>query len=243
MKLAEYRRVSTKTQVKDGYGLSIQGKDDRAWAAANGHTIVATYTDAGMKGALPAEERQGLQDALRDIRDGKADGLLCGKLDRLARALTTQEAILAVVWRPRAGGRPAGRVFTADIGEILPDDPDDPMRTAMRQMAGVFAQLDRALAVKRMRDGRAAKAATGRHAVGTYRFGLTGGGEGKSRDAVAVDSEQRIVARIVALRAEGLSYRRVIAVLEAEGCAPRTAERWSPSTVRTIALRAAASRP
>jgi DNA invertase Pin-like site-specific DNA recombinase len=187
---------------------------------------------------LPAEERPGLQDALRAVRDGTVDGLICGKLDRLARALTTQEACLAVVWRPRPGGRPAGRVFTADIGEILPDDPDDPMRTAMRQMAGVFAQLDRALSVKRMRDGRLAKAAAGKHSVGVYRFGYAGAGEGKDRDAAPLDSEQATVQRIVTLRKDGLSYRRIISQLETEGITPRTAERWSPSTIRAIALRA-----
>ena len=239
MKLAEYRRVSTKAQVKDGYGLSIQGKDNRAWATANGHTIAVVYSDGGVRGGLPAEDRPGLQDALRAVRDGTVDGLITGKLDRLARALTVQEAVLATAWRPRHGGRPPGRVFTADAGEVLPDDPDDPMRTAMRQMVGVFAQLDKSLAVKRMRDGRLAKAAAGKHSVGVYPFGSTGGGEGRDRDAVPVDGEQATVARIVALRGEGLSYRRVIAVLESEGHAPRMAGRWSPSVVRTIALRAA----
>ena len=38
------------------------------------------------------------------------------------------------------------------------------MRTAMRQMMGVFAQLDKALAVQRMRNGRLAKAAAGERA-------------------------------------------------------------------------------
>ena len=35
----------------------------------------------------------------------------------------------------------------ADQGEILPDDPEDPMRTAMHQMMGAFAQLDRGMTV------------------------------------------------------------------------------------------------
>jgi DNA invertase Pin-like site-specific DNA recombinase len=238
MKLVMYTRVSSKAQVRDGYGLAIQAKDCRAWAKANGHTIVAQFSDEGVKGALPAEERPGLQDALRAIRSGQADGLVCGKLDRLARALTTQEAVLAQAWRPRAGGRQPGRVFTADIGEILPDDPDDPMRTAMRQMMGVFAQLDKALAVQRMRNGRLAKAAAGKHAVGVYPFGTRAGGEGRERDAVPDEAELRAAARISELRASGRSYRSIITAIEAEGIMPRTAEHWSPSTIRKIALRA-----
>lgn len=47
----------------------------------------------------------------------------------------------------------------ADHGEILPDEADDLVRTAMRQMTGVFTQLDRAMIAKRLRDGRRIKAA------------------------------------------------------------------------------------
>lgn len=164
-----------------------------------------------------------------------------GKLDRLARELIVQEATLAQAWKEGTGSRPPGRVFAADQGEILRDDPDDPMRTAMRQMMGVFAQLDKSLAVQRMRKGRLAKAAAGRHAVGRYPFGYQAGGEGRDRDAVLQPAEQAAAARIVALRAEGRSYRGIIGVLEAEGIAPRTAGHWSPSTVRKIVLRAGGS--
>ncbi len=34
-------------------------------------------------------------------------------------------------------------VFSADQGEIHEDDPDDPIRTAIRQVMGTFAELDR----------------------------------------------------------------------------------------------------
>jgi DNA invertase Pin-like site-specific DNA recombinase len=237
MKLVMYTRVSSKAQVKDGYGLAIQEKDCRAWAKANGHKVVQHCSDDAVKGALPAEERPGLQCALRAVRDGTADGIICGKLDRLARALTTQEAVLALVWRDRPGGRPAGRVFTADIGEILPDDPDDPMRTAMRQMMGVFAQLDKSLAVQRMRNGRLAKAAAGRHAVGVYPYGYRAGGEGRERDAVPDEAEQQAVELVGRMRREGRSYREITGALERDGIPPRSGRRWYPSTVRKIALR------
>ena len=50
--------------------------------------------------------------------------------------------------------------------------------------------------------------------------------------------EQRAVARILELREAGQSYRQIIAALEAEGIRPRSAEYWSPSTVRKVVLRA-----
>ena len=49
---------------------------------------------------------------------------------------------------------------------MLQDDPDDLMRTAIRQVLGVFAELDRKTVVKGFGDGRPGKAAEGKHAVG-----------------------------------------------------------------------------
>lgn len=44
-------------------------------------------------------------------------------LDRLARSLTLQEASLQQVWGS------GGSVFAVDTGEVMADDPDDPVRT------------------------------------------------------------------------------------------------------------------
>jgi hypothetical protein len=39
--------------------------------------------------------------------------------------------------------RLGGKLYSSESGEVLPDGADDPMRTAMRQMAGVFSELER----------------------------------------------------------------------------------------------------
>jgi DNA invertase Pin-like site-specific DNA recombinase len=227
VRLIAYIRVSTNGQL-DGYGPDAQRKDIRAWARANGHKIVSEHVDS-ITGKLDAGAREGLTDALEAMAG--ADGLVFGRLDRLARELTVQEAILAVIWRD------GGRAFAADQGEILRDDPDDPMRTAMRQVQGVFAQLDRAMIAKRLRDGRRVKAAEGRHAVGQYAYGYRGVGKGRQRDAAPHTDEQRAVSRILELRDRGESYRAIATALDAEGLTPRRAEKWSAMAVRNIAVR------
>lgn len=73
---------------------------------------------------------------------------------------------------PQCSGHSGVQVHSADVGKVARDDPDDPMRTAMRQMAGVFAELDRAMTVKRVRDGRKAKKAKGGHPSGSYPYGF-----------------------------------------------------------------------
>lgn len=233
MRLAVYVRVSSESQL-DGYGLDVQEKACRAWARAHGHRVVQVFTDAGVSGAKDAADRAGLSAALLALQQPPdAEGLLVAKLDRLARALTVQEAALAVAWRAGA------RVFTADGGEVLRDDPDDPMRTALRQVVGVFAELDRRMVVKRLRDGRKAKAEAGQHHTGAYAYGYEGAGKGRARDAAPRDDEQRTVARILEMRAAGQSYRHVAATLDSEGLRPRRAQVWSPMAVRNVAVREA----
>jgi DNA invertase Pin-like site-specific DNA recombinase len=228
MRLIAYLRVSSAGQL-DGYGLDAQERDVRAYARRNGHRIVALHVDGGVSGALDALDRPGLADVLTALRERplKADGLLVPRLDRLARALTVQEAALALVWREGL------EAHAADTGVIPRDDPDDPMRTAMRQMMGVFAELDRRTIVKRLRDGRRAKAATGRKAVGQYAYGFEGQGRGRDRDAAPCDDEQTTVRRVLTLRAAGRSYREIAATLDSEGRRPRRATSWSPMSVRS----------
>lgn len=234
MRLVAYLRVSTTGQL-DGYGFDVQREDIRAWARRHGHKVIAEYTDA-VTGKADVDDRPGLTEALQLVRrPPEADGIIVGKLDRLARQLTTQEAILALVWRE------GGRVFAAESGEILKSDPDDPMRDAMRQMMGVFAELDRKTVVKRLRDGRRAKADAGRHAVGSYAFGTQGAGKGRERDAAPREDEQAVIARILELREQGTSYRAVCATLDAEGLKPRKAASWTPQSVANIEKRARAA--
>jgi DNA invertase Pin-like site-specific DNA recombinase len=219
VKLVAYIRVSSVSQL-DGFGLAVQRKNITTWARNHGHRIVAWHADEGVSGAMEATEREGLSAALLALQEPpQAAGLVVARLDRLARALTVQEAALAIVWRAR------GKVFTADQGEVLQDDPDDPMRTALRQIVGVFAELDRRLIVKRLKDGRQAKAAAGGHAVGVRPFG-------------ELEGEREARARICQLRSEGHSYRAIAAKLDDEGLRPRRGERWSDVSVRKVYQRA-----
>ena len=97
--------------------------------------------------------------------EADADALVVANIDRLARALHVQEAVLAKAWAAGA------RVFSVTDGEILKDDPTDPMRTFVRQVMGAAAQLERGMVVARMQGGRRRLAAAGRHIGGTVPYG------------------------------------------------------------------------
>ena len=160
MKVTAYIRVSTAGQVKDGLGLATQERLIKAWAKSGGHKIVAIRRDEGVSGANGIGDREGLPLALADIEDGQAEAIVVSSIDRLARVLHVQEAILGYIWKD------GGKLYTVDGGEVDQDDPDDPMRKAMRKMAGVFAELDRDMVIKRLRNGRQTKASNGGYAGG-----------------------------------------------------------------------------
>jgi DNA invertase Pin-like site-specific DNA recombinase len=182
-------------------------------------------SDEGISGANGVDSRQGLYEALQAVQDGRVQGIVFTSLDRLARKMTEQEGVLAEVWR--AGGH----VFSlGDGGEILEDDPDDPMRTAIRQMRGVFAQLERGLIRQRMAKGRREKRAQGGYVAGSPRFGM------KAHDKALVvhEEEAGVIARIMAMRDQGLSLRAIAEQLEADDVRTKRGARWHPTTIARL---------
>lgn len=228
--MVAYIRVSSDGQL-DAFGPDTQKDAIRAWAKEHRHQVVHWCTEA-VSGKTDHLDRPGFNCAVEEIKAKRADGLVVLHPDRLARQLHIQEAALAYVWKLGA------TVFAVSGGEIKQDDPDDPMRTFIRQVLGAVAEYERSMVEKRMRDGRKTKAATGKKAVGQYAYGTRAVGKGRDRDAGPDDGEQAAVRRIVDLRGEGRSYREVAAVLDAEGLRPRRAASWSAMSVRNVAVRA-----
>lgn len=214
MRVILYLRVSTPGQV-EGESLNDQENDARRYAADRGWSVVGVYSDPGLSGTLPAQERPGLLAALVELSECNADVLLMRDLDRLARDLSTQEAILGRVWEC-----PETSVYTLS-GEVLRDDPDDPMRRAMRQMRGVFHELDKNTIVKRLRDARRHKEERGQHANGPAPYGW----RTEAGELFPVRAEQACLNRMLSLRAGGATQTAIAETLNAEGF--RTRGGWT----------------
>lgn len=238
-RLVAYLRVSTIEQKAHGFGLEVQRRAIRDAARALDARVVKWCSDEGLSGALPAEKRPGLECALSAINNGEGDALIVRDLDRLAREVTVQEAVIGRVW-----ALDHAAVFTSlPPQEVKRDDPDDPMRTAMRQMAGVFAGLERMLVAKRLRDGRRAKAAGG-HATGATPYGWKSAkrSPGNPNGAlVPVPAEQAALRRMSELRAAGASTHQIADTLTGEGHPTKREGRWASATVARILARQAAT--
>lgn len=222
MRVVGYIRVSSVGQVEDGAGLEIQERLIRRWVKDHGHRLLALYRDEGVSGSR--DDRHGLEEALASVRYNGAQGLVVTALDRLARSLTVQEAALQQVW---AAG---GRVFATDTGEVLADDPDDPVRTFVRQVLGAVSQLEAGMIARRLRRGREHKRALGGYASGAPPYGWRASGGSLIPHA----EEQAVIASITGLRAEGASLREIAAVLNAEGALSKRGGQWHPQTVSRV---------
>ena len=239
-KVVGYVRVSSNDQAERGT-IEQQRADIRAWAKRQQLRIVEICEDEAVSGAKDVSARPGLACAVDHVEKGQAAVVVFAKLDRLARDLLTQEATLGLFWRAE------GRVFTLDQGEVLADDPLDPIRTAFRQILGVFGQLERAMIRARMERGRMAKAQRGGYTGGAPPFGFQ---KDITKELVTKHPEQAVVDRILADHAAGASIRSIAAALNDEGVPTKIAKRrpngskepmpttWHPATVARIVKRA-----
>lgn len=223
MKAVGYIRVSTERQV-EGMGLDVQERAVRDYAKEAGFKVVKVYRDEGISGTKPLAERPGLAEAVKRIRFNGAKILLIYSLDRLARKLEEQEAILATIWKAE------GSVHSADQGEILEDDPDDPTRTAIRKMRGIFSELERGLIAQRMRRGKKAKGEKGGYTGGKPPYGM----RAENGSLIPHPEEQKCLTLARKLRRQGASLREIARALDAKGCQPRKAQQWSAQAVANI---------
>jgi len=221
LRVTGYVRVSTK--ALDGAGAEVQEGQLRRYCAGTGHVLASVHRDEGVSGTVPFDQRPGLALAMAEVVSGDTGALLIVNLDRLSRSLGGQEAALAYVWR-------AGRSVFTTSGEVLRDDPEDPMRTAMRQMMGVFAELERAMIVKRMRAGRAHKKAAGGFIGGTVPYGY----KCLDGDLVPHPTEQQALEHMMRLRASGWSLREIGIALADRGHLPRSGGNWHPKVIASV---------
>src|SRR5205823_10531728 len=96
MRLIGYAR-----EVPDVVGPTYEMQEAamRLWAKRNRHRLVRVIGEAGLSCAEDVATRMGFADALDELRIGAAEGIIVARLDRLALDVTTQELLLAEVWR------------------------------------------------------------------------------------------------------------------------------------------------
>lgn len=131
--------------------------------------------------------------------------------------------------------------LTSSIWRLLAGRPDDLEDVAaMRQVTGVFAELERRMIVKRMRQGRERKREHGGLAQGKPPYGFR---LDEETDRLVKDMDEQDALKLMRrLRRQGESLPGIATALDEAGYAPRSAERWSAMSTKKVVDRGSTPR-
>jgi DNA invertase Pin-like site-specific DNA recombinase len=153
-KAIAYLRTSSATNVgADKDSDKRQRAAIEVFAKRAGLEITDEFYDQDVSGADPIESRPGFSALLDRIEANGVRTVVVEDASRFARQLIVQEAgIIALIER-------GVRVLTSSGDDLT--ETNDPFKIAMRQIAGVFAQLEKARLVSKLKAARDRKRATG----------------------------------------------------------------------------------
>ncbi len=223
-----YVRVSTQEQATDGVSLDVQRDRLRAYCRLNGIKLIEIKADEGYSGSTL--ERPGLQSALQMIRRGRANTLIVAKLDRLSRSLRDVCTLVEELFGDERNHLLSlcGMVNTHTAAG----------RMVLMNLAN-FCQFERELISERTRDALQHMKAQGvRLGPAHYGYALGQQLDAQGRRVLEpIDSEQAIIAKMVALRSEGLNFREVVRRLNDEHIPARRGGVWRLNGVRNVLMR------
>jgi len=221
VKAYAYTRVSGATQVKKD-GLTRQASAIKRYSKANGYEVVQVFREEGVSGTL--EERPALATLMVDLEQNGhgIKTVIIEKLDRLARDLMVQEAIV------RDFQRHGYQLVSTAEGPDLADD--DGTRKLIRQIFGAVAEYDKTMLVAKLRAARDRK----RKATGRCEGPLPYGQD---------EHEQKVVRRIRRMRRKGrdgkpsMTLKLICDTLNSEGIPTRRGKLWTPAQLHYILKR------
>lgn len=220
IRAAIYLRVSTEEQAK-AYGLDAQLAECRRKAELLGWTIATEYKDAGISGTKDATERPALAELLGAVAAGEIDAVIVYALDRLARKTLLALQLVAQI-------SDAGAALVSCKEEL---DTSSPMGKFALTLMAALAQLERDKIVERTTAGRNQRGQKDGYKGGQVYYGYR-----QQPAAIVVDEQEAATVRLIyALKAQGLSLRKIAAELEARAIpTPRGGAQWYATSVRVI---------
>jgi DNA invertase Pin-like site-specific DNA recombinase len=214
IKAFAYLRTSSAANV----GADNKDSDKRqreaieAFAKRAGYVIVEEFNDAAVSGTDPIESRPGFSALLDAVEANGTRTVIVEDASRFSRDLITQElGILTLISR-------SVRVVTCSGDDLT--ETTEPFKVAMRQIAGAFAQLEKARLVHKLKVARDRKRATGIKV------------EGRKNLAETHPAAVALARELARKRKQKLSLRAISAELAAAG---HINERGKPFAAKSIA--------
>jgi len=130
VRVVGYVRVALDCSAAEFLDRDAQTESITSWARDHGHHLTAIFCDEGFDASSDLETRLNLGDALQQVRDHQAEGMVVARLDRLALSMILQEELLAEI------GARNGLLFSATPDEELELTGDvlDPTRMLAREV-------------------------------------------------------------------------------------------------------------
>ena len=221
LKAFGYCRVSSYQQaanVRDGY--KRQAEAIKAYAKKHNVEIVEIFKE-DISGTRDETERPVFQQMVSTILANGVRMIIVESLDRLARSVSIQDQLLIYL-----ASKNIDLINAQTELNVTQDYQADPMRRAMVQMQGIFAELDKNQIVLRLRLARERKKARGEKGDGRYGYRDTREGR------ITVRRVQALLRKPKHGRRRTL--RQVAEILNAEGVPTLGNKPWTPQHVQQI---------
>lgn len=219
MKLIGYVRVSSEGQA-DNTSLEEQELKIKSYCVALNHELVDIYQDVQSGGK--SENRKGLQTAITALLDGKADGLIALKVDRVARNAAD---LLTLIDKTLQPNNKALVLITEGV-----DTATATGKLVVTMLAGV-AEFEKSQINERTANGKKARAKTSDYANGgAPKFGC----KADNKNLVADDNEQQIIDIIRRHHKSGKSPQKIADFLNKNNLPSKRGGTWSKTTVARV---------
>ncbi len=218
MKAIGYVRVSTEEQAKSGLGLEAQIAKIKAYAELFDIELTEIIMDEGVSGKTL--ERDGLQKAIKMLKERKAEGMVIAKLDRLTRNVADLGTLVSTVFDKAELYSVSEQINTKNAAG----------RLVLNVLVSV-AQWERETICERTKDALQAKKARGEKTGGNVPFGFNE----VNGKLIRNEEEQAIISEIKNLKNKGLSLRKIAEVLNAKGITTKNGKTWTATQIQRIA--------
>ena len=150
-KVALYVRVSTTSQLEDGYSIEEQKAKLESYCDIKDWHVYKAYTDGGFSGSTT--ERPALEQLIKDAQSKLFDTVLVYKLDRLSRSQKDTLYLIEDIFLKN----------NIEFVSLLENfDTSTPFGRAVIGLLSVFAQLEREQIKERMQLGKLGRAKAGK---------------------------------------------------------------------------------
>ena len=212
-----YLRVSDISQI-NGTGFDRQAEAIKSFAKSRNYSIIREYREShtGTDGDRPV-----FNEMIKELLNNHCRVVIVERLDRLARDLSVQMNLLALLMRHKI------TLFSASTGQNVTEDmKTDPMLKALIQIQGTFAELEKSLLVAKLQKARKLKREKTGSCEGKKPFGYY---EGEEETLKLIKKLHRKPHK-----EKRLGYYKIARILNEKGVPSRTGVPWNGMTIKGI---------